>query len=182
MEVLFTLIVTGPLTLGMSIYALATVRGARPGLDVVMSGFSRFGKPLGLYILMSVFITLWTLLFIIPGIIAVFAYMQAFFILADNPDAGAWNTLRLSRRMMAGNKMKLFFVLLSLIGWGILSVLAESVLRHAALAVFADGSGAAYVITTAVLRCLVFGLLGIYTITIMAVFYEFAAGHRRQRM
>lgn len=74
-------------------------------------------------LLIGIFIFLWSLLLIIPGIIAAYRYSMAFYILNDNPKMGAMDALRESKKMMVGYKGKLFFLSLSFIGWTILSVL-----------------------------------------------------------
>jgi uncharacterized membrane protein len=174
---LFVLIISGPLSLGISMYALTVVRGGRPGVDVVMAGFNSFGKAVGLHVLMLVFVFLWSLLLVIPGIIALFAYALAFFILADNPGMGAAGILGLSRRMMRGNKMKLLVVLLSLIGWAFLTYFALYVVSRILSNALA---GPALDIAMAVLRCPIVAPLDIYLFAVTAVFYEFASGRRRQ--
>ena len=63
---------------------------------------------------------LWSLLLIIPGIVAAYRYSMAFYILNDNPEMSAKAALDESKRMMAGYKGKLFCLQLSFIGWGFL--------------------------------------------------------------
>ena len=73
--------------------------------------------------LMGLFIALWTLLFIIPGIIKMFSYAMTPFILEENPELTANEAIDRSRAMMKGHKFDLFWLLLSFIGWGILCAL-----------------------------------------------------------
>ena len=75
---------------------------------------------LGMF-LRSLFIALWSLLFIIPGIIKSYSYRMVPFILTDNPDISATDAITLSRKMMKGNKWRAFVLDLSFIGWYILS-------------------------------------------------------------
>lgn len=70
---------------------------------------------------------LWTLLFIIPGIVKSYAYRMVPYILADNPTMGADNAITLSRKMMDGNKFELFVMELSFLGWYLLGLLALGV-------------------------------------------------------
>jgi len=72
---------------------------------------------------MIIFVLLWSLLLIVPGIIAAFRYSMSFYILADNPDMGIMEAINESKRMMRGNKWKFFCLNLSFIGWAILGVL-----------------------------------------------------------
>jgi uncharacterized membrane protein len=71
---------------------------------------------------MTIFIILWTLLLIIPGIIMSLAYSMTFYILADNPDINPIDAIRKSREMMYGYKWKIFCLNLRFIGWGFLCI------------------------------------------------------------
>ena len=70
--------------------------------------------------LMNLFIALWSLLFIIPGIVKAFSYSMTPFILEEHPELGANEAIDHSRAMMKGHKFDLFWLLLSFIGWGFL--------------------------------------------------------------
>ena len=87
---------------------LSIARGGTPEYGVIFSGFCNFVKALCLYLLMLLFILLWCLLLVIPGIIAAFSYSMAFYILSDNPTVGARKALNRSKTMMTGNKGTLF--------------------------------------------------------------------------
>lgn len=119
---LYTFIVSGPLVLGYTSFMISIFRLNTPSPFEVFNGFERFFKALALMLVMNILIFLWTLLFIIPGIIASFRYSMSFYIFADNPDMGIMEILAESKRMMDGNKWKLFCLQLSFIGWGILAV------------------------------------------------------------
>jgi len=118
-----TLIIGGPMALGISIFTLAIARRENVRLEQLFDGFQNFGTALGAYLLMVVFVFLWTLLFIIPGIIKALAYSQTFYILADDKSVGAKESLEKSEAMMKGYKWKYFLLGLSFIGWFILSIL-----------------------------------------------------------
>lgn len=66
---------------------------------------------------------LWTLLLIIPGIIAAYSYSLVYYILVDEPNLKPLEALRKSKKMMYGNKAKLFYLGLRFIGWALLCVL-----------------------------------------------------------
>lgn len=72
--------------------------------------------------LVVLFIYLWMLLLIIPGIIKAFAYAMTPYILKDNPELSANQAINLSMKMMKGHKFDLFYLYLSFIGWSILSM------------------------------------------------------------
>ncbi len=74
-------------------------------------------------ILKNVYIFLWTLLLIIPGIIKEYSYAMTEYVLADNPELSGNAAIEKSMEMMQGNKWRLFLLDLSFIGWMILSIL-----------------------------------------------------------
>ena len=121
--VIISLVIGGPMTLGLTRYFVRLKRGEAPALENLFDGFKDFVPSLVLYILISVFTFLWTLLLIVPGIIAAIRYSQAFFILNDNPGMEALQAIKLSKEMMQGNKGKYFVLCLSFIGWAILATI-----------------------------------------------------------
>ena len=81
------------------------------------------GGNIILGLLIGIFTFLWSLLFIIPGIVKSYAYSMAYFIKIDHPEYTATQALDESQKIMKGNKMKLFLLDLSFIGWIILGAL-----------------------------------------------------------
>lgn len=82
------------------------------------------GNGIILYILISIFTFLWSLLFFIPGIIKGFSYAMAPYILIENEYyMSPMDAIRESQRIMEGHKMELFMLSLSFIGWCLLGVL-----------------------------------------------------------
>lgn len=79
---------------------------------------------MGAYWLMILFVVLWSLLLIIPGIIAAFSYAMVFFIIADDSSIGVSEALKKSKVMMKGYKWKYFCLSWRFLGWAILSVLS----------------------------------------------------------
>ncbi|MDD2215272.1 MAG: DUF975 family protein [Eubacteriales bacterium] len=118
---IYGVLISGPLTLGYISFTLAIFRRKPTSPSEVFYGFERFGKAFGLYFVMNLLIILWTFLFIIPGIIAAYRYSLSFYILADNPNIGIMDAIKESKRLMTGNKWKLFCLELSFIGWIILA-------------------------------------------------------------
>lgn len=124
-----TLILSGPLTVGFSWFFLQVYRNQNPDFgDMFNRGFNNFGRNVGGYLWMELFIFLWSLLFVIPGIIKSFSYALTPYILADCPNVKAQDALKLSMRMMNGRKMDLFVFALSFIGWALLSGLTFGLL------------------------------------------------------
>ena len=89
-----------------------------------MFGYFQFWKSAACArLLKGVYILLWSLLFIIPGIIAAYSYAMTSYILAENPELTASEAIERSKHMMSGNRSRLFCVQISFIGWEILSTL-----------------------------------------------------------
>jgi len=124
---LLSWLISGPMALGLCIFTLNFSRNQNPQFEQIFEGFKDFGKALGTYLLMTLYILLWTLLLIVPGIIAALSYSMTFFILADNRGVGIKESLEKSKKMMDGYKWKLFCLSLRFIGWTILSVLTLGV-------------------------------------------------------
>ncbi len=114
------LIISGPMTVGFSLFFLALIRKQGPEIGLLFNGFNHFGNALGAYLLMCLFILLWTLLLIIPGIVAGYAYSMTFFIIADDPSIGPLDAITRSKEMMHGYKWKLFCLYWRFFGWSIL--------------------------------------------------------------
>lgn len=76
----------------------------------------------------GLFISLWTLLLIIPGIIATYAYKMIYYIKLDNPEIGILDAIKKSKEMMNGHKWDFFVLELSFIGWIILGVFTLGIL------------------------------------------------------
>jgi uncharacterized membrane protein len=124
---LVSLLISGAMTLGSVIFSLALSRNQNPKLELIFEGFKRFGVALAAYLLITLFIILWSLLFIIPGIIAGLSYSMTFFIIADNDSIKASEAIELSKKMMMGNKWKFFKLGIRFVGWGLLCILTLGV-------------------------------------------------------
>ncbi len=121
--VLFYLFLGGVIQLGYCRFNLNLIDGTNPRFQDLFSRFDIFWKGVGLQLLVTLYTILWSLLFIIPGIIAALSYSMAPYILAENPSMGIQEAIGRSKEMMDGNKWRLFCLNLSFIGWGILSML-----------------------------------------------------------
>ena len=125
---LFLLLVPGPLTLGLSTVFLRVLRGQDTYADMVFSGFGNFVRAMFLNLIRTVFIALWSILFVIPGIIAYYRYNIAFFLLADNPEMSPFTAISLSKYYMRENKGNRFVLDLTFIGWFIVASIAMSLI------------------------------------------------------
>lgn len=120
---IISLVITGPLSLGLAKFMLAISRKQEATVSQIFDGFDQFGLALKTYLLMVLYVVLWSFLLIIPGIIAAIAYSQSFYLLAEGKTVSAQETLRKSKEMMVGYKWKYFCLGLRFVGWFILSIL-----------------------------------------------------------
>jgi uncharacterized membrane protein len=117
------LLIGGPFALGIAIFFLGLSRGEEVAIEHLFKGFNHFGTALVAYLLVAIFTSLWTLLFIVPGIIAGISYSQTFYIIADNPEIDAMDAISKSKKMMRGYKWKYFCLGLRFTGWALLCIL-----------------------------------------------------------
>ncbi len=103
-------------------------REEEPPVQHVFLGFRIYGKAVVTMLLHDVYVLLWSLLFVIPGIIKGIGYSLTPYILYENPKLSPKEALNLSAKMMNGWKMEAFELHLSFIGWRLLSVLTFGVL------------------------------------------------------
>ncbi len=108
---------------GYTIFILNTVKKSGATYGNLLDGFSMTFKLILLSFLRALFITLWSLLFYFPGIIAAYRYRMSLYLLLDHPEMGVMECLRTSKQMMKGHKWECFVLDLSFIGWRLLSEL-----------------------------------------------------------
>lgn len=108
-------------------YSVAFLGFKRTGEDVkiesLLDGFKDYGRVFVTTLLQYIYIVLWTLLLIVPGIIKSISYSQTFYVLKDNPELNNNAAIERSMAMMEGHKMEYFCLTLSFIGWILLSIL-----------------------------------------------------------
>ena len=112
---------------GFTLYCMAVRRGQRAEFLTLFDGFSLVGKIIGLSIVTAVFTFLWSLLLVIPGIIAAYRYRFAVYNLLEDPELGILEALDMSKRQTYGYKGQLFVLDLSYLGWGVLASLPSIV-------------------------------------------------------
>ena len=112
-----------PLEYGMAYIFLKQARDHQPvQLGDMFRGFQDdFGGTFLIGLMTSLFTFLWSLLFVIPGIVKMYAYSMAYYIKLDHPDYGWKACIDASRQMMDGQKWSTFLLDLSFLGWRILS-------------------------------------------------------------
>ncbi len=116
------MLIGATISLGLVKYNLELIDRKSPDLGTLFGCTNMFGKALGLRIVVGIFISLWSLLLIIPGIVKTYSYFMAGFIMEENPEIGIMEAIRVSRKMMDGHKWELFCLELSFIGWALLCV------------------------------------------------------------
>ena len=117
------IVVTSAFTLGGAWVYLKLARGEGISFGDIFYGFDDLWTAIKAQFFIGLFIWLWSLLLIIPGVIKAYAYSMTFFILAENKGMPVLEAITLSRKMMDGHKMDLFLLFLSFIGWSILVVI-----------------------------------------------------------
>ena len=117
------LILGGVIEIGKARYHLNLIDGAAARFDDLFTAFPQFLSALVMNLVRQVLITLGMLLLVIPGVMLVFSYAAAPYIMAQDPQCEGLEALRRSRELMKGNRMELFLLDLSFIGWDLLSLL-----------------------------------------------------------
>lgn len=177
---IYSVVLTGAFQVGLGAFMLAFFRRNEINLGYIFSGFEYFLKTLGLFLVMSLFIALWSLLLVIPGIIAALRYSQAFYILADEPSKGVMQCIKESKEMMIGNKMKLFTLGVSFIGWLLVALAVTFLISSGITLVFSsfvnfEENGVAYAVLQ-FFTSLPSLVVAAYLKTSMTAFYDLASG------
>lgn len=127
---ILTTLLSSVLGAGFVLYCMAIRRGERAEYLTLFDGFSFVGKIILLEIVSSFFILLWSMLFVIPGVIAAYRYSFAPFNLYENPGIGVMEALDMSKRQTHGYKWQLFALDLSYFGWVLLAGLPGAFLEQ----------------------------------------------------
>ena len=118
-----TLLVGLPVAYGFTILMFSVIKGAKDiDLGILFEGFKDYRRIFVTMLLQAVYTILWSRLLVIPGIINSYSYAMTSFILKDEPEMKNNAAIEKSMAMMEGNKMKLFMLDLSFIGWAILCI------------------------------------------------------------
>ena len=125
---LVQLIIGGPIMIGYDRFNLHLVDRQEAKFGDLFSAFDIFGQAFWLRLRMLLQIIGWTLLLIVPGIIAALRYSMASYIMAEYPGISAGEAIERSKAMMDGHKKELFLLELSFIGWILLSALTLGIL------------------------------------------------------
>lgn len=140
---LVVFIIGGTIELGYAQFLLKQHDGNDIAFNDLFSQFYRFGQGFAQQFLRGLYIFLWSLLLVIPGIVKGFSYAMTPFIMTDHPELTASEAINRSKEMMNGHKWELFVLDLTFIGWSILCALTMNLghlflnpYKNAAYAVF----------------------------------------------
>ena len=136
-------LIGGVLQLGYARFLLKQHDGKALDFNDLFSQFDRFGTGFAQNFLRTLYTFLWSLLLIVPGIIAALSYAMTPFILEEHPELTASEAIARSKTLMDGHKMDLFILNLTFLGWDILCALTANIghlflnpYKNAAYAVF----------------------------------------------
>ena len=121
--IIISLLIGGPMALGIASFSLSLSRNEDAKFNQIFGGFNKLGVSLGAYWLMILFTILWSLLLIVPGIIAAISYSMTFYIIADDDSIGVMEAIDKSKKMMNGHKLKYFYMGLRFFGLSLLCIL-----------------------------------------------------------
>lgn len=125
---IISIVVTGLLYFGYYSFFLKISRNEEVTYNELFKRADLFLPCIAIMILTSIFTFLWSLLFIIPGIIASISYSMVYFVALDNPDLSAMEVIKKSKDIMQGHKMDYFILALSFIGWSIVAIFTFGIL------------------------------------------------------
>ncbi len=119
---IISLLISGPVSIGLYIFSLTIARHEKAKIEQIFEGFESFKNGVIAYVLLVVFTILWTLLLIVPGIIAAYSYSMTFLIMAEDKSIEPLAAIAKSKEMMLGNKWKLACLQFRFIGWALLCI------------------------------------------------------------
>ncbi|MBQ2764896.1 MAG: DUF975 family protein [Firmicutes bacterium] len=125
-----TFLIVAPLLMGYIYFSLRIARHQDANATMPYRAFTKgvYGRVTFGYFMMTLFITLWSFLFIIPGIIKSFSYAMMPYIMMDNPNKTWKEALEESKQMMNGHKWDFFVLVMSFFGWLLLVGLTWGIL------------------------------------------------------
>lgn len=135
--------VFNPLVLGCNKFYVSNHYDQTTRLNTLGYGFTNnyMGNAKTMF-LRDLYTVLWTLLFIVPGIIKSYEYRMIPYIIAENPEISTEEAFALSKEMMTGNKWNAFVLDLSFIGWILLSILTLGILAIFYVSPYIDATNA----------------------------------------
>lgn len=123
--VIVLIVISGAATLGYAVFNLKLIDGEEVSTHDLFSQFNRIGDGFWMNFGVGLYIFLWSILFVVPGIIKSYSYSMTPFIMAENPGMKVDAAITESRRIMDGNKWRLFCLNFSFIGWQLLCLIPD---------------------------------------------------------
>ena len=120
-------LIGGVLQLGYARFLLKQHDGKELDFNDLFSQFDRYGTGFAQHFLRTLYTFLWSLLLIVPGIVAALSYAMTPFILEEHPELTASEAIARSKELMDGHKMDLFLLDLTFLGWAILAALTANI-------------------------------------------------------
>jgi len=119
-SIISAVLITPAFSLSLIRVYLSVTADKKPEVSDAFSGYDDFWSAFKVTFFVGLFTFLWSLLFVIPGIVKSYAYSMSMYILAENKGMGAFEAINRSKEMTNGHKMDLFVLTLSFIGWALL--------------------------------------------------------------
>ncbi len=124
-----SLLVVNIITLGSMTWFHRAIKTEGLNMEEMFWPFKEdYGGNVLMMFLISLYTALWSMLFVVPGIVKGYSYSLAMYIKSENPNIPASKAIELSTRMTNGHKMDLFVLDMSFIGWAILSAFTLNIL------------------------------------------------------
>lgn len=123
-----SVVLSGLIGFGTFSYYLKVSRNEEVTFIELFNKANLFWPYIAISLLVGIFTFLWSLLFIIPGIIATLSYSLVFYIKLDNPELSVTDVISKSKQMMKGHKWDFFVLELSFLGWEILGIFTFGIL------------------------------------------------------
>ncbi len=181
---LIRLIIGGAAALGYARFSLNLVDEKNATFGDLFSQFNRIGEGFIMNLLLSLYTSLWSLLFIIPGIIKSFSYAMTPYVLYEHPELTPNDAITASREIMDGNKFRLFCLNFSFLGWHLLTMLPCVFSLFLVSAAAIAEKSVAFILISMIpllisLLVLIVGswLVDVYRYTAQAAFYREVSGY-----
>lgn len=129
--------------LGYAKFNLSLFESEEADYKMIFSERKRYKDCFLLYVMQFIYISIGSIFFVIPGIIAFYAYSMAPYIMVENPELSVKEAMKKSKELMKGNKWRLFCLSFSFIGWDILAALSFGI-GHLVLCPYVEAAGAAF--------------------------------------
>ena len=120
-------LIANPFIVGVSRFKVRAIEDKGNISDMGYGFDVNYKRNVGTILLMEIYTFLWSLLFVIPGIVKMYEYSMIPYILADNPDVDRKEAFSISKEMMKGNKWRAFILDLSFILWDFLGTITGGI-------------------------------------------------------